>query len=113
MSSSDKRRRKRGKPRRELQELQERAATARAAKKSELLPFVAKPLPDGEPRRFIYKAQVLERTGLSFPTIWGWMRRGLFPQAVDLNGQSAWFEHELNQWFDERPRRQYLPQAAE
>jgi predicted DNA-binding transcriptional regulator AlpA len=37
------------------------------------------------------------------------MRKGLFPLSIDLNGRTAWFEHEIEQWLDERPRRQPLP----
>jgi predicted DNA-binding transcriptional regulator AlpA len=105
-------RRKSGKPRPvaarpEVDERKALAATARAAKSE--IPFIAKPPPPDQPRRFVYKAELLERLGVSFPSIWTWMRKGLFPLSIDLNGRTAWFEHEIEQWLDERPRRQQLP----
>jgi predicted DNA-binding transcriptional regulator AlpA len=113
---SDKRR-KVGKPRpvleRPLSENEELAACARASKQTGLAPFVPRPPPPAEVRRFIYKAELLERIGTSYPTLWGWMRRGLFPLCVDLAGRTAWYEDEIVQWVNERPRRKLIPWPAE
>ena len=41
------------------------------------------------PERLVMKGEVLERTGLSFPTIWTMMRKGAFPRARVVGGKSA------------------------
>ncbi len=55
-------------------------------------------------RRLVYKAEVLERTGLSYPTIWDLMRRGLFPRSHKAGLQKvAWFDDEFDNWLDDLP----------
>jgi predicted DNA-binding transcriptional regulator AlpA len=58
-------------------------------------------------RRFIYKAEVLRRVGLTFPTVWKLMMRGEFPRSrVVADGQRvAWFEDEVDAWMESRPTR--------
>ena len=31
--------------------------------------------------RLISKAEVLDRIGVTYPTLWVWMRRGVFPRS--------------------------------
>jgi prophage regulatory protein len=55
-------------------------------------------------KRFIRLRSVMDRTGFSRPTIYRRMRRGEFPQAINLGGKRAvaWLESSIDQWMDER-----------
>jgi predicted DNA-binding transcriptional regulator AlpA len=55
--------------------------------------------------RFISKGEVLARVGVSFPTVWLWMREGKFPRSRAVGGKSVWLEHEIEQWILSRPVR--------
>jgi predicted DNA-binding transcriptional regulator AlpA len=55
--------------------------------------------------RFISKGEVLDRTAISFPTIWQWMRDGTFPRARSVGGKSMWIESEIDNWILNRPLR--------
>lgn len=47
---------------------------------------------------------VVERTGLSRPTIWRKERAGLFPQRRKLSGSAVgWLEHEIEEWIESLP----------
>ena len=49
--------------------------------------------------------QVETKTGLSRATICRRVRAGNFPQPVDLgNGLLGFFENEVDEWLEERPR---------
>lgn len=54
-------------------------------------------------RRLIFKKQVLELCGVTFPTIWRWMEDGTFPRSREVGSKTAWFEHEINDWIANRP----------
>jgi predicted DNA-binding transcriptional regulator AlpA len=56
-----------------------------------------------EQRRLIGKAEVVRRLGVSYPTIWLWMRNGTFPRARKLGGKTCWLESDIEQWIDEMP----------
>lgn len=55
--------------------------------------------------RLLSKAEVLERVGRTFPTIWSWMRAGKFPRARDLGGRPAWLESAIDGWIAALPVR--------
>ena len=55
--------------------------------------------------RLVFKGELLERTGLSFPTIWKMMREDTFPRARVVGGKSAWLSSEIDQWIAHLPRR--------
>jgi prophage regulatory protein len=55
--------------------------------------------------QIVCKPEVLERTGLSYPTIWNWMRSGKFPRSREVGGKSCWLEHEIDAWILSRPVR--------
>jgi prophage regulatory protein len=55
--------------------------------------------------RMLSKAEILRRTGRTYPTIWRWMREGRFPRARDLNGHPAWPEAEIDEFFAALPLR--------
>ena len=63
------------------------------------------------PDRLVFKGELLERTGLSFPTIWKMMRDGEFPRARVVGGQSAWLNSEIDNWIAHLPRRRYKGDA--
>ena len=53
---------------------------------------------------FISKKQVIERTGLSGPTIWRRVKAGDFPQSRQLTpNRVGWMEAEINEWEESRP----------
>jgi predicted DNA-binding transcriptional regulator AlpA len=71
---------------------------------------------NGPGTRLISKAEVLDRTGLSFPTIWKMMRENNFPQAMTLPttprvkfARPVWVESEVDAWIEALPRRTYKP----
>jgi predicted DNA-binding transcriptional regulator AlpA len=53
--------------------------------------------------RLISKAEVLRRIGVSYPTIWKWMRDENFPRSRNLGGKSAWIESEVTAWIRNCP----------
>jgi predicted DNA-binding transcriptional regulator AlpA len=57
--------------------------------------------------RLLGKEEVCARVGRSFPTIWSWMRRGLFPRARIAGRTSVWLESEVNAWMASLPLRAY------
>lgn len=56
--------------------------------------------------RLLTKAEVLDRVGLSFPTVWQWMREGKFPRSRVLSSnKSVWIEFEISKWIASLPVR--------
>jgi predicted DNA-binding transcriptional regulator AlpA len=53
--------------------------------------------------RFLSKYEVIDRVGVSYPTIWFWMRGGKFPRSRELGGKAAWIESEIDAWIVSRP----------
>jgi prophage regulatory protein len=64
-----------------------------------------------QPEKFLSRPEVLDRIGVSFPTIWSWMKAGKFPLAREMSGNDGkrvgWLESEVNDWIRSRPVRQY------
>jgi prophage regulatory protein len=54
----------------------------------------------GPPVRLMTKAEVLNITGFSFPTIWKWMRAGHFPRSRVAGGRSVWRSDEVHAWLE-------------
>jgi predicted DNA-binding transcriptional regulator AlpA len=63
------------------------------------------------PVRLIFKRELLERVGLSFPTIWKMMQQGRFPRARVIGGKSVWIESEVDDFLAALPLRQYKGDA--
>ena len=63
--------------------------------------------------RLLTKNQVLARIGVTFPTVWAWMRAGDFPRAVVVGNKSMWHEQEINAWITALPRRALKGDAEE
>jgi prophage regulatory protein len=55
--------------------------------------------------RLVSKSEVLAITGLSFPTIWAWMRAGKFPRSRIVGGKSMWLSSEIEAWLAGLPVR--------
>src|SRR4051812_2134675 len=58
-----------------------------------------------DPARLIGKPEVLDRVGVSFVTIWTWMRQDAFPRGRVVGGKTYWLESEINEWILSRPVR--------
>jgi prophage regulatory protein len=56
--------------------------------------------------RLLSKGEMLDKVGVSYPTIWKLMRQGAFPRAVVIGGgKNAWLEHEVDEFIANLPRR--------
>jgi prophage regulatory protein len=78
--------------------------TAQKAKRRPQPPAVDSEVP--VEARLLSKAEVLERVGRTYPTIWSWMQQGKFPRARDLGGtRPAWLESEVEAWINNLPVR--------
>ncbi|HEV3158529.1 MAG TPA: AlpA family phage regulatory protein [Xanthobacteraceae bacterium] len=59
--------------------------------------------------RLLDKAEVCAIAGVTFPTIWAWMRKGKFPRARIAaggdNSKSVWLSTEVEQWLAALPVR--------
>jgi len=55
--------------------------------------------------RLLSKTEILDITGVSFPTIWAWMRAGSFPRSRVAGGKSVWRSDEVDAWLAELPVR--------
>jgi prophage regulatory protein len=55
--------------------------------------------------RLISKPEVLDRVGVTYPTIWTWMREGKFPRSREIGGKVAWIESEVEEWIAALPVR--------
>jgi prophage regulatory protein len=61
-------------------------------------------------RRTIRIRDVAEKTGLAASSIWRLANRGQFPLPVKLSpGCTAWFEHEIDKWLDEKAAKRGNP----
>jgi prophage regulatory protein len=57
------------------------------------------------PIRVISKPEVIDRVGVSYPTIWQWMRDGKFPRSRKMGGHTCWLESEIDTWIMNLPLR--------
>jgi predicted DNA-binding transcriptional regulator AlpA len=55
--------------------------------------------------RLLSKHDVVAITGLSFPTLWAWMRDGKFPRSRIVGGKSMWLYSEIHAWVAALPVR--------
>ncbi len=53
-------------------------------------------------QRIIRLPQVIDRVGLARPTIYRYIRAGLFPKQIKIGRQSGWIESEIESWINER-----------
>ena len=58
--------------------------------------------------RVLRRAEILKRTGVSFPTISRWEKAGEFPRRVKLGpGVSGWLENEYLAWLESKKERRH------
>jgi predicted DNA-binding transcriptional regulator AlpA len=55
--------------------------------------------------RLLGKSEVMTITGLSYPTLWAWMRAGKFPRSRIVGGKSMWLSTEIDAWLAGLPVR--------
>jgi len=55
--------------------------------------------------RLLTKREVLDIVGLSYPTVWAWMRAGRFPRSRIVGGRSMWRSSEVDAWLAALPMR--------
>jgi len=47
-------------------------------------------------QRLLNKYEVMTISGLSYPTLWAWMRAGKFPRSLIVGGKSMWRSSEID-----------------
>ena len=67
---------------------------------------------DDSEERLLSKAEVIDRTGKSFVTLWTRMRDGRFPRARDAHGRPAWLASEVDAWMKNLPVRKFKGDRA-
>jgi predicted DNA-binding transcriptional regulator AlpA len=55
--------------------------------------------------RLIFRSELIDIVGVSYVTVWSWMRAGTFPRGRDIGGRTAWIESEIADWIASRPIR--------
>ena len=55
--------------------------------------------------RLILRNELTDIIGVSYVTVWSWMRAGTFPRGRDIGGRTAWIESEVAAWIASRPIR--------
>jgi predicted DNA-binding transcriptional regulator AlpA len=51
------------------------------------------------------KREVLAVVGVTYPTLWAWMRAGTFPRSRVVGGKSKWLSTEIEAWMTDLPVR--------
>jgi predicted DNA-binding transcriptional regulator AlpA len=88
-----------------------KAATAKRPQPA----WLQRPMPANDPPpaperlsaapRLLSKAEILAITGVSFPTVWTWMRQNAFPRSRVAGGKSVWLSSEIDAWLTALPKR--------
>ena len=55
--------------------------------------------------RLLTKAEVLAVVGVTYPSVWAWMRNGSFPRSRVVGGRSMWRSDEIDAWLAGLPVR--------
>lgn len=71
---------------------------------------LADPPPPSEPGRLLSRAEVLAIVGVTYPTLWWWVKEGHFPAPRVLGfkgtkGRIGWVEFEVQSWIVALPKR--------
>ena len=67
-----------------------------------------------EPRKIINSKTVGERVPMSRVQRWRRIKAGTFPAPIEVGPNIlGWFEDEIEEWLNSRPRRTYAAEAAE
>ena len=55
--------------------------------------------------KLLSRVEVCERLGVTYVTVWNWMRKGQFPRGINVSdGVVRWPEPEVEEWLKSRPR---------
>jgi predicted DNA-binding transcriptional regulator AlpA len=57
------------------------------------------------PVRLLHKGEVLAIVGVTYPTLWAWMRQGRFPRSRIVGAKSMWLSTEVEHWLAGLPVR--------
>jgi predicted DNA-binding transcriptional regulator AlpA len=63
--------------------------------------------------RLLSKREVLAIVGVSYPTLWSWMRQGKFPRSRVVGGKSMWLSTDIEAWLATLPVRKLKGDAPE
>jgi predicted DNA-binding transcriptional regulator AlpA len=63
--------------------------------------------------RLLSKAEVLAVVGVTYPSLWAWMRAGNFPRSRIVGGKSMWLSSEINEWLARLPVRPLKGDSAQ
>jgi predicted DNA-binding transcriptional regulator AlpA len=66
---------------------------------------VASKLPALHHLQLLTRHEIVAITGVTYPTIWLWMRQGKFPRPRIIGGKSAWLATEVETWLTLLPVR--------
>jgi predicted DNA-binding transcriptional regulator AlpA len=70
--------------------------------------------PPPPPLRLLSRREVCERIGVSYPTLWSWMRFGKFPRSRVMNGgKICWLESDIEAWIRGLPVQTLKPADEE
>jgi predicted DNA-binding transcriptional regulator AlpA len=84
------------------------AAAARHAAAVQRMPMPQfTPIAEPNPKRLIFKKEVLRRVPLSYASVWKMMCAGTFPRAVACGSKNAWHEDEVEKFIANLPRRTF------
>ena len=67
--------------------------------------------PLSEPGRLLSRTEVLEIVGVTYPTLWAWVKKGHFPSPRRLGftkqpqGRVGWIEAEVQAWIRALPKK--------
>jgi predicted DNA-binding transcriptional regulator AlpA len=53
--------------------------------------------------RLLDRHEVCAIVGVSYVTLWNWMREGRFPRSRVAGGKVKWLESEINDWVNSLP----------
>ena len=62
--------------------------------------------------RLLKKSEVLAIVGVTYPSVWTWMRAGNFPRSRIVGGRSMWRSDEIDAWLAGLPIRRLKGDAA-
>lgn len=60
---------------------------------------------DADGVRLLSKLEVIDRVGVSYATLWHWMRAGTFPRSRALGGKTVWIKSEVEAFMAALPKR--------
>jgi predicted DNA-binding transcriptional regulator AlpA len=59
--------------------------------------------------QLLTRQEVMSLSGLSYPTIWAWGRKGKFPKPKVVGGKNMWLASEIDAWVNSLVTREWKP----